>query len=129
MTRPVPEPSNTYKLSLQCLQDGERWFGDVPNIAQGLGHHSLALAGEVGEFCNIVKKIDRHSLDINDASTRYKLAMELTDAYIYILNLAGIIHIDLERSYEVKRTENNKRFLDERENREMYAKLNKGETI
>jgi NTP pyrophosphatase (non-canonical NTP hydrolase) len=80
-------------------------------------HMALSMAGETGEFCNIVKKIQRGSLNPNDAKVRYDLAMELTDVFIYMLNLAGMLQIDLEKAYQVKRAENNKRFLAERAER------------
>jgi len=93
-------------LAKQCQDDSERWFAENNNII----HHSLGMAGEVGEFCNLVKKIDRGSLDIRTPQVRYDLAMELTDVFIYLLNLAGMMHIDLEKTYMIKRGENEKRF-------------------
>jgi NTP pyrophosphatase (non-canonical NTP hydrolase) len=93
-------------LAKQCQDDSERWFPNSNNII----HHSLSMAGEVGEFCNLVKKVDRGSLDIRTPQVRYDLAMELTDAFIYLLNLAGLMHIDLEKTYMMKRAENEKRF-------------------
>lgn len=116
-TKKLNEPSATYLLSQLCVTDSERWFGDQPS-SKSVPHHALALAGEVGEFCNIVKKIERGSLSLNDAKVRYDLAMELTDAYVYMLNLAGLLHFDLERSFRVVRTANEKRFSEERRNRE-----------
>lgn len=94
-------------LSKQCLEDGARWFGPVHN---NITHHALGLGGETGEFLNIVKKIDRGSLDIRDAGTRYKLMMELTDVFVYTLNLAGMLGVDLEKSYQHVRGLNEQRF-------------------
>lgn len=112
-------PSATYLRSQQCLEDSERWFGDVGgHLAHSITHHSLALAGEVGEVCNIIKKIERGSLDIRDAKVRHHLAMELTDVYVYLLNLAGILRVDLEKSYDQVRTNNEHRFMEERRARE-----------
>lgn len=104
------------ELSVQCVDDSNRWFGDTAGTS--VPHHSLALAGEVGEFCNIVKKIERGSLSLDDARTRYDLAMELTDVLVYVLNLAGMMNIDLEKSYELVRSNNEKRFMAERALRE-----------
>lgn len=111
-------PSRTAQLSEQCRVDSERWFGDVGGAHSSIVHHSLALAGEVGEFCNIVKKVDRKSLDIKDAKTRYALAMELTDVYVYLLNLAGLLGVDLEQSYNIVRAANEQRFMAARRERE-----------
>lgn len=104
-------------LAKQCVLDSDRWFGDQP-AAHSVVHHSLALAGEVGEFCNIVKKIDRGSLNFGDSKVRYDLAMELTDVFVYVLNLAGLLNIDLEKSYQLVRTNNEERFMKQRKERE-----------
>jgi len=85
-------------------------------------HNTLALAGEVGEFANILKKIDRGSLQYGDAIVRKDLAFELADIYIYVLNLAGIMDVDLEQLYKLKRAENDQRFMVQRRLREARAK-------
>lgn len=120
LMRSVPEPSNTYRLSLQCLADSERWFGDT--AGHDLGHHALALAGEVGEFANIVKKIQRGSLSIGDPKVRHHMATELADVYVYLLNLAGMLKIDLEKAYELVRVQNEQRFMEERRARDAAKK-------
>ena len=101
------ELSVTAKLSLQAVEDSKYWFpstsGNVPFI-------TLAMCGEVGEVANVVKKIERGSLKIEDAATRFDLAMEITDVYTYFLVLAGTLGIDLEESYKVKRQQNAERF-------------------
>lgn len=114
-----PKRQNSYlgELSIQCVNDSERWFGDT-HAAHSIPHHTLALAGEVGEFANIVKKIDRGSLSMNDAKVRVDLAMELTDIFVYLLNLAGLCGVDLEKSYERVRGLNEKRFIAQRKERE-----------
>jgi NTP pyrophosphatase (non-canonical NTP hydrolase) len=115
--RQPPSLSPIGVLQVQCLSDSERWFGD--SVAyHSLPHHSLALAGEVGEFCNIVKKIDRGSLDIKDAKVRYDLQMEITDVFVYLLNIAGLIGVDLEKSYKHVRALNEERFMAQRAERE-----------
>lgn len=103
-------------MAAQCQEDSERWFGDqhVNNIV----HHTLGMCGEVGEFANIVKKVQRGSLDLQDASTRVKLAEELTDTFVYLLNLAGLMNIDLERVYLNVRAQNERRFTEARRQRE-----------
>ena len=113
----MKEISSLGLLSKQCLEDTERWFGDQP-ASHSVVHHALALAGEVGEFANIVKKVDRGSYEFRDAKVRHMLAMELTDAFIYILNLAAMLNIDLEKSYMHVRGLNEKRFMLERAERE-----------
>jgi hypothetical protein len=99
--------SETYKLSQQCVKDSERWF---PERAHDVVHHTLALCGEAGELANIVKKIDRGSLDIKDANVRYQLMMEATDVYVELLAVTGLLKLDLDASYQHVRGLNEKRF-------------------
>ncbi len=110
------EEGTLSKLERQCLEDSIKWFGDQA-AHRSISHMALALAGETGEFCNLVKKIDRGSLNFGDAHVKFDLAMELTDVFVYLLNLAGMMGIDLEKTYEIKRAENDKRFTIERTNR------------
>jgi NTP pyrophosphatase (non-canonical NTP hydrolase) len=107
-------------LARQCHEDSERWFGDTGTTEPGhdLVHHVLSLCGEAGELANLVKKIDRGSLDINDPSTRIKLASETTDVFVYLLNIAYILRVDLERSYLHIRANNEDRFMKERNARD-----------
>lgn len=109
------QPTELGKLANQCREDSVKWFGDrdIEGHA-GMMHCTLALAGEVGEFANILKKIDRGSLAYKDAEVRYDLAMELTDVLVYVLNLAGIMRIDLGETYKMVRANNDKRFMKER---------------
>jgi NTP pyrophosphatase (non-canonical NTP hydrolase) len=100
-------------LSQQCGNDTQEWFPSAHN----LGHMALALCGETGEIANLVKKIDRGDFNVEMAKVgglpahiRYDLAMEITDALIYILCLADLLKIDLEKAYEAKRAENIIRF-------------------
>jgi NTP pyrophosphatase (non-canonical NTP hydrolase) len=109
--------SQTFKLSQQAREDSKRWFGDV-GAHNSLVHMTLALCGEVGELANIVKKIDRGSLDIKDANVRYQLMMETTDVYVYLLNIAGMLGLDLEQSNQHVRALNEKRFTEQRRERE-----------
>lgn len=94
-------------MELEAIKDSQRWF---PSTASDFEHHALALAGETGELCNVVKKIQRGSLDHTAAGVKHSLAMELVDVFTYTLVLAGLLHIDLEAAYYVKRTENEQRF-------------------
>ena len=100
------------KLAQQCREDSDRWFGDT--TGHGLVHHTLSLCGEAGELANIVKKIDRGSLDYKDPKVRVQLAGEMTDVLVYLLNIAGICGVDLEKSYQHVRANNERRFMQER---------------
>lgn len=107
MENNVKPLSSGAKVALQCVEDSNRWWPDqtptVPFV-------SLCLAGEVGEICNVVKKIERGSLSFEDPHTRYLLHMELADAYTYLHLLFGLLRVDPEAAYKMKRTENERRF-------------------
>jgi len=106
-----------YHLAKQCLEDSERWFGDSGKV-HDLPHHGLGLGGETGEVLEIIKKIDRGSLDLSDPNVEEALALELTDVLIYVLNLAAILNIDLQQTYNQKRSINEDRFMRQRRERE-----------
>jgi len=106
----IPVEELLASMALGAVEDSKRWFPDAHQI--GLNYDIVCLMGEVGEFANIVKKIDRGSLSYNDAVVRHDLAMELTDVFTYLLNIAGKMKLDLFAAYNLKRTENEKRFTD-----------------
>jgi hypothetical protein len=68
------------------------------------------MAGEVGELCNIVKKIERGSLEYGDPKVRHDMAFEATDVFTYFLMLAGQMGFDPQKTYDIKRAANAKRF-------------------
>lgn len=73
----------------------------------------VALIGEVGEFANIVKKVNRDSKILGkdlDEKTIEKLREELTDCFIYIVILGNLLEVDLEKEYYKKTKYNEKRF-------------------
>lgn len=112
------QPSELYKLALNSQQLSHRWFGDTGEKGTGLTHMTLAMCGEVGEVANVVKKVDRGSLKLGDASTDYELAMELADVFVYFLNICALLKIDPQQIYNQKQAENERRFVDERRRRE-----------
>jgi NTP pyrophosphatase (non-canonical NTP hydrolase) len=106
-SKPLTPETVFAKQARLSLGDSERWF---PERSHSLVHHVLGLAGEAGEVANLVKKLDRGDFTLQEAAIRYDLAMELTDAYIYLLNIAALLGIDLSKSFDVKRAENEQRF-------------------
>jgi hypothetical protein len=106
------------ELARQCVHDSERWFGDTVTMDRFLPHHTLALAGEVGELANIVKKIDRGSLNLNDPAVHRELVLEATDVLVYLMNIFGRLNVDPFVSYTFVRRANNVRFLEQRQKRE-----------
>lgn len=95
------------QMAMLALKDSEDWF---PSVARSVNHHTLSLCGEAGELANLIKKVDRGSLDGMDAKVRHDVIMEIVDVFIYTLNLAALFQVDLEKAYEYKRANNVKRF-------------------
>jgi NTP pyrophosphatase (non-canonical NTP hydrolase) len=63
----------------------------------------VALAGETGEACNIIKKLAREQCDIRGSrATLEQLAKELADIVIYADLLAIRASIDLDRAVRDK---------------------------
>jgi NTP pyrophosphatase (non-canonical NTP hydrolase) len=94
-------------LTMQCHLDSLSWF---PDQARDLTFMTLAVAGEVGEFANLLKKVERGSLDYADPEVKLQMAEELCDIFIYLLNAAAIMNVNLANIYEMKREKNVERF-------------------
>ncbi len=118
-SNPFKKGMTLVELSNQCLDDSERWFGDS-HCSKSIPHHTLAMCGEAGEFANVVKKIERGSLKLGDASTRLMLAEELADTFTYMLNIAALLGIDLEATYHHVRAQNERRFTAQRAERAVH---------
>ena len=87
-------------IQAEVHRDTQDWF---PDLQADLGYLSLALCGEAGEFANIIKKVMRGSLDINDKMVRVEMAYEMADVLIYLSMLANLLDIDLAMAYNYKR--------------------------
>jgi NTP pyrophosphatase (non-canonical NTP hydrolase) len=92
----------------ECLGDSEAWF---PDKAYDIPFTALSIAGEVGELCNDIKKVERGSVLYTEL--REKIAEEGIDVMIYLCNLFGILHVDAEEMYRQKREFNARRFGDQ----------------
>ncbi len=69
---------------------------------------TLALAGEVGEICNNVKKHMRGDFDGDELQKR--MMDETPDVLIYLVMLADIMGFSLEMAYDIKKEYNDGRF-------------------
>lgn len=65
----------------------------------------LALAGEIGELCNLVKKETR-----DRAILKRQISEEMADILIYLCMMANSLEIDLEEEYYRKQEKNVQRF-------------------
>jgi NTP pyrophosphatase (non-canonical NTP hydrolase) len=75
---------------------------------QHLQYLIIALAGEVGEMANCVKKVLRG--DEQFESSKSNIEGELTDVFIYTIKIAYQMNIDLEKSYTKKLEINRSKF-------------------
>lgn len=101
----------------QCTNDSNRWFPE----AQDLPTMTLAMCGEAGEVANLVKKIVRGSLTIEDALDyeymneleKDTLQEEVVDVLIYLCNLMGLTEfkdVNWKEIWNDKRNFNEERF-------------------
>lgn len=97
----------------QCHDDSVKWF---PVTAYDIPYMTLCMTGEVGEFANKVKKIIRRGeLLTSDSLHREDLCEELTDVFIYLMNIAELLGMDMEWWYAHKREKNAQRFANNNE--------------
>ena len=73
-----------------------------------LEHSVVCLVGELGEFANILKQVNRGDTPYQNA--RPHLEEELTDVFIYLMQIANQMGINLEESYLRKLDKNQERF-------------------
>lgn len=114
--------SRLVQLAKQAEKDNERWLGES-HCNKSIPHHTLALASEVGQFANIIRKIEQGQLSLNDAPVRYNLAVELTEVFGELLQLASLLHIDLEESHKYVRAANEKKYKEECTRRESNGRV------
>ncbi|MCV4270457.1 MazG nucleotide pyrophosphohydrolase domain-containing protein [Pseudomonas capsici] len=77
------------------------------NIAD-LEHLAVCLAGEVGEFCNALKKVTRG--DFGWTQAKAELSEELADVFIYLIKISNQADIDIENAVLNKIEKNKLRF-------------------
>jgi NTP pyrophosphatase (non-canonical NTP hydrolase) len=108
MSDPGPTPEELFTWSegipQQCLDDGYRWFpGSQTPMDMALG-----LCGEAGEVAEVIKKRRRGSIKYEEAQER--IAGELADAFIYLMNLCAMFEVNILDAYHEKRVKNEERF-------------------
>lgn len=91
----------------EVRRDTKEWF---PDKADDLGFMGLALAGELGELCNLIKKVERGDLTLDEA--RKDIGEEATDVLIYLCEIFGILGISPSHMYDIKRRKNVARFAN-----------------
>jgi NTP pyrophosphatase (non-canonical NTP hydrolase) len=73
-----------------------------------LEHLAVCLTGELGEFCNILKKVTRGDMEL--AEVKDELDLELIDVFIYLLKISNQFDVDLESGFLKKLAINKTRF-------------------
>jgi NTP pyrophosphatase (non-canonical NTP hydrolase) len=89
----------------ECLHDSQAWF---PDRSRDIPYLLLCLMGEAGEACNEVKKVLRGTHTYME--TRSGLEEEITDVFIYLMNIIGVLGFDIIAAYRKKRAFNDERF-------------------
>lgn len=92
-------------------REGQPWFQTIDaSTLPVLLELTVALAGEVGEFANVTKKVVRGDFTLENAKP--ELSAELADIFIYVLKLTDQLGIDLEAAFRNKLAYNEKRFAN-----------------
>lgn len=95
------ELSKFREVSVERAKHGFKTYENVP-----ITFFTTALAGEVGELCNLIKKIEREKVGGLDAGSTHKvkdiskkmLEEEIGGIFIYLDLLSAILDIDLEQA-------------------------------
>lgn len=99
--RPKADNDNTF-TTLRAANIARQKEWDAGNKIS-LSYRGNELAGEVGEACNVIKKLDRERLGIaGSRDTVEHLAEELADAIICIDLIAAAEGIDLDAAVRSK---------------------------
>jgi NTP pyrophosphatase (non-canonical NTP hydrolase) len=112
--RPIDLPG----ITEQALGNSRRWFPELHarGLAEQIIHQTLGLAGEAGEVANVVKKANRAGwqtkgirIGTSEVVPHYEIvsidndaADELADVLTYLLNLAGLLGVDLVEAFHRK---------------------------
>lgn len=73
-----------------------------------LGYLLLSAQGEIGECCNIFKKVARKDMDLN--CVKADLSEEIADVFIYLLKIIDQMDIDIEKEFLKKQAKNYEKF-------------------
>jgi NTP pyrophosphatase (non-canonical NTP hydrolase) len=85
---------------------GKGFYCDIDeNNIHELEHLAVCLTGEVGEFCNLLKKVVRGDLKLDD--TKSKIDEELADCFIYLIKISNQFNVDIEAEF-LKKLDKNK---------------------
>ncbi len=93
----------------QVSISGRSFFVDInENNLSELEHLTVCMMGELGEFCNILKKVTRGDNELDDVKP--DLSEEFVDTFIYMIKISNQFGIDLEKGFLEKLEKNKHRF-------------------
>ncbi|MBA6343027.1 nucleotide pyrophosphohydrolase [Colwellia sp. MB02u-10] len=78
------------------------------NNLNELEHLAVCVLGELGEFCNILKKVTRGDFELSEV--KYDLDEELVDVFIYLIKISNQFDVNLESVFLKKLEKNKSRF-------------------
>lgn len=95
----------------ECWERSRAWFPGIHRRTEGdrlalIVHLALALAGEVGEVANEIKRLNRSV----GTTSRRELGAELADVFVYLCDLATAAGVDLDEAVRAKMELNERRF-------------------
>ena len=112
MSLTLEEIKKTQKdFDLTHAVNGKGFYRDIneDNIHE-LEHLAVCLTGEMGEFCNILKKVVRGDFPLTSAKA--EMSEELADIFIYLIKISNQFDVDLETEF-LKKVSKNKLRYDE----------------
>lgn len=93
--------------------------GDTRSILSAINKDIIGILGELGEFANIIKKLnlvaDKNSgLSIDKEYSEYKeeLSDEVVDTFIYLMRIISHLDIDITEAYFSKLEINRRKYKD-----------------
>ena len=98
--------NNLGDMMLQMREDSDRWFG--AGTSENMTLMVLGICGEAGEVADLVKKVIRGSLTLEQAVPEIK--EECIDVLHYLLMVMGMLGVDVIEEYKKKRAFNEARF-------------------
>lgn len=95
----IEDKLSLFELRLGNMVRDREWD---PSGVIDLSFRGNELAGETGEACNAIKKLERERLVRGSRATREQLAEELADVIICADLIAMALHIDLGAAVRAK---------------------------
>ena len=83
---------------------------DANKECMNINWGSLSLAGEIGEFCNLVKKINRDDGGVITADRKLQMKDELGDIFWYFIFVCDILQLNPEKIMEYNLEKLKKRY-------------------